>query len=168
MLISFNEALFQTDGATPTGVPPPFVPKEEVKVSTEAEDKKKEADKKVLIQQLGDMGFSVKLAGDACNKVKELKLDLVIDEVQKLQAEELKKNPKAFAPKKMVAWECPSCTFINEDPKPHCEICQGAAPEIAYLPDSPTAEEKTQKLKIEEEKVKESDRIAKADQMEKE
>jgi hypothetical protein len=57
------------------------------------------------------LGFPYKIAMEACNKVKELKMDIILDEVQKIQAEELKKNPKAFAPKKMVPYACEVCTF---------------------------------------------------------
>ena len=61
----------------------------------------------------------------------------------------------------MKPYACPICTFMNENPKPHCEICQSAAPEDAYLPDEPTEEEKAQQAKIEQEKIKAKERMAK-------
>jgi hypothetical protein len=80
MLATFNEAFFASDSKL-TGPSVTPAPKEESKnVSTE-DDKKKEEAKKEMIKNCGDMGISHKIAIEACNRVKELKMDLVLDEV---------------------------------------------------------------------------------------
>ena len=78
---SKNLRIFFASDSKLTGPSVTPAPKEESKnVSTE-DDKKKEEAKKEMIKNCGDMGISHKIAIEACNRVKELKMDLVLDEV---------------------------------------------------------------------------------------
>lgn len=121
-----------------------------------------------MLQQLTMMGFPLELSKKGLIKVKNQSPEAAIDIIMTLQEDELKKNPKAYAPPKATikigSYTCMVCTFANPDGASLCEMCQTSAPQTAYIIEKSQEEMKREKdeedAKIKKE-LEEIDRIEK-------
>lgn len=82
------------------------------------------------------MGFPMILSKKALIQTENESIQVVIDMIEQLKAEEsnkLKKVKEEDQLKIKAEWNCAFCTLKNTAPNENCEICGNAAPEDAFF-----------------------------------
>lgn len=78
-----------------------------------------------LLQQLHQMGFSLKICKQAILKANNENIQAAIDEALQLQDEEKESTRKQ---ERSSDWMCKECTFLNAAKNTCCEICEMEPP----------------------------------------
>ena len=133
------------------------IEEEEKKVEPVAETKADQSKQVIepspdLLEQMLQMGFSQESAKLALIKSKNASLESAIDIIQEVQNELTKTKKVEEFEVKIEAYECSTCTLINSEGKPICEVCGTEAPQSAYV--TVLNQEALQKQAEEEEKKK--------------